>query len=56
MHRLAYVAPILGVIHFTWQVKKDVSEPTLYAIVLGALLLIRVVTYVCSRLSASVAT
>lgn len=56
LHRLAYVAPILGVIHFTWRVKKDVSEPTLYAIVLGALLLIRVVAYARSRLSASVAT
>jgi sulfoxide reductase heme-binding subunit YedZ len=53
LHRLAYVAPMLGVIHFTWRVKKDVSEPTLYAIILGALLLIRVVAYVRSRLSAS---
>ncbi|MBI3248680.1 MAG: sulfoxide reductase heme-binding subunit YedZ [Deltaproteobacteria bacterium] len=56
LHRLAYVAPILGVIHFTWRVKKDVREPTLYAIVLGALLLIRVVAYARSRLSVSVAT
>jgi len=56
LHRLAYVAPVLGVIHFTWRVKKDVSEPTLYAIVLGTLLLIRVVTYARSRLLASVAT
>ena len=56
LHRLAYVAPLLGVIHFTWRVKKDVSEPALYAIVLGTLLLIRVVTYARSRLSTSVAT
>lgn len=56
LHRLAYVAPLLGVIHFTWRVKKNVSEPTLYAIVLGVLLLIRVVTYARSRLSTSVAT
>ena len=53
LHRLAYVAPLLGVIHFTWRVKKDVSEPALYAIVLGALLLVRVVAYLRSRLSAS---
>lgn len=53
LHRLAYIAPLLGVIHFTWRVKKDVSEPTLYAIVVGALLLIRFVTYARSRLSAS---
>jgi sulfoxide reductase heme-binding subunit YedZ len=52
LHRLAYVVPLLGVIHFTWRVKKDVSEPALYAMVLGALLLVRVVAHLCSRLSA----
>jgi sulfoxide reductase heme-binding subunit YedZ len=51
-HRLAYVAPILGVLHFTWKVKKDVSEPATYAVVLGALLLVRVVAHLRSRLSA----
>src|SRR5581483_2362295 len=55
LHRLAYIAPLLGVIHFTWRVKKDVSEPMLYAIVLGLLVLIRVVMYAHSRLSARVA-
>lgn len=53
LHRLAYVAPLLGVIHFTWRVKKDVSEPALYAMVLGALFLVRLVVYFRSRLSAS---
>lgn len=42
LHRLAYVAPVLGIIHFLWRVKKDLSEPTLYAIVLGVLLAVRV--------------
>jgi sulfoxide reductase heme-binding subunit YedZ len=42
LHRLAYAAPVLGVVHFTWRVKKDVSEPTTYAIVVGVLLLVRV--------------
>jgi sulfoxide reductase heme-binding subunit YedZ len=46
LHRLAYVAPILGIIHFTWRVKKDVREPVTYAVVLGLLLLIRAVTFV----------
>ena len=41
LHRLAYVAPVLGVIHFTLRVKKDVREPVAYALVLGVLLLIR---------------
>lgn len=56
LHRLAYIVPVLAIMHFTWRVKKDVSEPTLYAIVLGMLLLIRVVAYARSRLSTSVAT
>ena len=41
LHRLAYVAPILAVIHFTWRVKRDMSEPITYAVVLGALLVVR---------------
>lgn len=56
LHRLAYIVPLLALMHFTWRVKKDVSEPTLYAIVLGVLLLIRVVAYARSRRSTSVAT
>lgn len=42
LHQLAYVAGVLGVIHFFWRVKIDVSQPLLYAGVLGALLLVRV--------------
>ena len=41
LHRLAYVAPILAVIHFTWRVKRDTSEPLTYAVVLAALLIVR---------------
>jgi methionine sulfoxide reductase heme-binding subunit len=52
LHRLAYVTPVLGVMHFTWRVKKDVTEPAAYALVLGALLLVRVGIYLRSRLSA----
>ena len=46
LHRLAYVAPALGVLHFFWRVKKDVSEPLTYGAVLAALLAIRIVAYV----------
>jgi hypothetical protein len=53
LHRLAYVAPILGVIHFTWRVKKDVREPVAYAVVLGALLLFRVATSWRARTTSS---
>lgn len=45
LHRLAYAAAILGVIHFFLRVKKDVSEPAVYAAVLALLLLARVYVY-----------
>ena len=38
LHRLVYVIAILGVWHFWWQVKKDISEPLLYACGLTLLL------------------
>jgi sulfoxide reductase heme-binding subunit YedZ len=41
LHRLVYLAAILGVVHFWWLVKADVSEPRLYAVVLGILLVAR---------------
>jgi sulfoxide reductase heme-binding subunit YedZ len=47
LHRLAYAAGILGVVHFFLRVKKDVSEPAVYAAVLALLLLARV--YVWAR-------
>jgi sulfoxide reductase heme-binding subunit YedZ len=41
LHRLAYVAPALGVLHFYWRVKKDVTEPFAYGAVLAMLLALR---------------
>jgi methionine sulfoxide reductase heme-binding subunit len=43
LHRLVYVIAILGVWHFYWQVKRDVREPLVYAAILTALLLYRLV-------------
>ena len=45
LHRLAYVAPALGVVHFFWRVKKDTTEPLTYGVVLAALLAVRLVSY-----------
>jgi sulfoxide reductase heme-binding subunit YedZ len=45
LHRLAYVAPALGVLHFFWRVKKDATEPLTYGAVLAALLALRLVAY-----------
>ncbi|MHA7633580.1 protein-methionine-sulfoxide reductase heme-binding subunit MsrQ [Corallococcus sp. M7] len=42
LHRLAYVAAVLGVVHFVWRVKKDVTEPVLYGAVLALLFAVRV--------------
>jgi sulfoxide reductase heme-binding subunit YedZ len=42
LHRLAYVAASLGVIHFVLRVKKDVSEPAVYGVVLAALFAVRI--------------
>ena len=53
LHRLAYIAPLLGVLHFTWRVKKDVSEPLTYAFILGILLLVRVAAALYARRATS---
>jgi sulfoxide reductase heme-binding subunit YedZ len=41
LHRLVYLIAILGVWHFWWQVKQDISEPLIYAVILAALLCYR---------------
>ncbi len=41
LHRLVYLAAGLAVLHFFWLVKKDVSEPLIYAGVLAVLLVSR---------------
>jgi sulfoxide reductase heme-binding subunit YedZ len=41
LHLLVYPAALCAVIHFVWRVKKDLSEPIVYAAILGALLLVR---------------
>jgi len=41
LHRLAYAAALLGVVHFAWRVKADRFKPTVFAVVIGLLLLAR---------------
>lgn len=38
LHRLVYVIAMGGVIHYLWLVKKDITQPVLYGLVLAALL------------------
>ncbi|MCC7105580.1 MAG: sulfoxide reductase heme-binding subunit YedZ [Chloroflexi bacterium] len=51
VHQLAYVAGVMAVIHFIWRVKLDVTQPLLYAAVLGGLLAVRVAFWVRKRLA-----
>jgi sulfoxide reductase heme-binding subunit YedZ len=41
LHRLIYVVAILGVLHFIWLVKKDLTEPLIYAAIISILLILR---------------
>ncbi len=41
LHRLAYLATILAVVHFVWRVKADLTEPAAYGTILGVLLVAR---------------
>ncbi|MBT8118419.1 MAG: sulfoxide reductase heme-binding subunit YedZ [Gammaproteobacteria bacterium] len=42
LHKLVYVIPLLVVIHFTWSLKADYSEPFLYASIFIILMLARI--------------
>ena len=41
LHYSIYAVGILGVWHYWWQVKQDIREPLVYALILGLLLGIR---------------
>ena len=42
LHRLIYLIALLGVTHFIWLVKKDVTEPLIYLLIILFLLALRV--------------
>ena len=41
LHRLVYVSACLGVVHYWWLIKGDVTRPQFYAVLVGSLLLFR---------------
>jgi sulfoxide reductase heme-binding subunit YedZ len=41
LHQLVYLAGLLASLHFIWRVKRDLTEPLSYALVLVGLLLVR---------------
>ena len=52
LHRLAYVAAALGVVHYWWLVKLDTRPPRNYGIVLAVLLSVRLWTWFRRRQTA----
>ena len=49
LHRLVYLAAVLAAVNFLWRVKLDIRQPLIYALVLAALLLVRVAEAVRTR-------
>ena len=49
LHRLVYLIGIGGVVHYWWLVKKDITQPALYALVLAILLGYRLVKWLQTR-------
>lgn len=43
LHSLVYLAALGGVVHFVWEVKADLKQPTIYALIIVGLLLLRFV-------------
>jgi sulfoxide reductase heme-binding subunit YedZ len=53
LHRLAYVAGALGVVHFFLRVKQDVTEPLIYGAVLALLFAVRIAAWYRKRVGAA---
>jgi sulfoxide reductase heme-binding subunit YedZ len=49
IHQVVYLAGALAVLHFIWRVKLDVSQPLVYATILGVLLALRLVIWLRRR-------
>jgi sulfoxide reductase heme-binding subunit YedZ len=45
LHRLIYLIAILGALHFLWLVKKDITEPLIYAFIIFILFLLRLTMF-----------
>lgn len=55
LHRLVYASAVLGVLHYWWKVKLDVTDPMVYAVIVGVLLGWRVVRAIARRQASSAA-
>jgi sulfoxide reductase heme-binding subunit YedZ len=52
LHRLIYVSAILAVIHYWWKVKLDTTNPRYYALIVAALLGVRIWRAIARRQTA----
>ncbi|WP_438038825.1 sulfite oxidase heme-binding subunit YedZ [Sorangium sp. So ce128] len=52
LHRLAYAAAVLGIVHFFLRVKKDATEPMIYAALLALLFAVRGASAILRRRAA----
>jgi sulfoxide reductase heme-binding subunit YedZ len=43
LHRLVYPICILGVVHYWWLVKRDLTQPIIYAVIVAAFLIARLI-------------
>ena len=50
VHRLVYIVPVLGVIHFAWAQKKDISLPIQFGLVLVVIFGVRLILWAGNRL------
>jgi sulfoxide reductase heme-binding subunit YedZ len=49
LHRLSYLVSLLAIVHFVWRVKRDLSQPVLFAAILLVLLIARVPEWLKQR-------
>ena len=55
LHRLIYATGVLGVIHYLWKVKLDVTNPLIYLAIVAVLLLVRVFRWISKRQASAAA-
>jgi methionine sulfoxide reductase heme-binding subunit len=56
LHKLVYISVALGVVHYWWKVKLDVTNPMYYAAIVAVLLGARLVRWFARRQAPSTRT
>jgi sulfoxide reductase heme-binding subunit YedZ len=49
LHRIVYLAPAAGVVHYLWLVKSDIRLPVMYGVLLGILMVCRIFVWIRTR-------